>query len=191
MLRVSLIVTLGLFVLAPTTSVEAGWRERMREKWQAGVGRFKLDSQRNNCWPQPFLEIDRRTVCTVLAIQIGTGWKRQNTLSDVYFDVDTQLLNEAGRRKVWSILALTPELYRTIYVVQSTSKEAQDRRMMSVRRVANETNAALEGRSIPQVVSVKLSPRSWPADYIDAIGRKAQEAIPATVLPAFVDTTGG
>ncbi len=113
MLRVSLIVTLGLFVLVPTTSAEADWRGG----WHALTGRIHLDWHRNNCWPQPFREMDRRTVCTVLATQIGTGWKRQNTLSDVYFDVDTQLLNEAGRRKVWSILALTPELYRTVYVV--------------------------------------------------------------------------
>ncbi len=187
MLRVSLIVTLGLFVLAPTTSVEAGWRD----KWQACAERTKLDWHRNNCWPQPFREIDRRTVCTVMATQIGTGWKRQNTLSDVYFDIETQLLNEAGRRKVWSIVASTPEPYRAIYVVQATSKEAQDRRMSSVERVAAETNVALDGGSTLQVVSVKIPPRSWPADYIDAIGRKAQAAIPIPVLPNFIDTTAG
>ena len=187
MLRVSLIVTLGLFVLAPTTSADAGWRER----WQTFTDRMHLDWHRNNCWPQPFREIDRRTVCTVLATQIGTGWKRQNTLSDVYFDMDSQLLNEAGRRKIWSILASTPEPYRAIYVVQATSKEAQDRRMTSVQQAATETNAVLESGSMPQVVSVKIPPRSWPADYIDAIERKAQAAIPIPVLPEFIDTTGG
>ncbi len=185
MLRVSLIVTLGFFVLVPTTLAEAGWQER----WHALTERVHLDWHRNNCWPQPFREIDRRTVCTVLATQIGTGWKRQNTLSDVYFDPETELLNEAGRRRVWSILAATPEPYRTIYVVQSPNKEAQERRIGSVQQVATETNVAMNHESTTQVVSVTIAPRSWPADYIDAIERKAQTAIPAPVLPEFIDTT--
>lgn len=185
MLRVSLLMLLGLFIGMPIQSAEAGWRDR----WEAFANRTHLDWHRNNCWPQPFREIDRETVCTVLATQIGTGWKRQNTLSDVYFDHDTQLLNEAGRRKVWAILASTPEPYRTIFVVQSTNREAQERRMSSVQRVAVDTNAALQGGSMPDVVAVGIPPRSWPADYIDAIDRKAQGAIMAPVLPEFIDTT--
>ena len=177
MLRVTTLTILSFFVLTPAIPAQADWHTF----WN----RVDLDWHRNNCWPDPFQPVDRRTVCTTFSMQIATGWKRQNTLSEVYFDPDTQVLNESGRRKVWAILNATPDEYRAIYVVQSMNAEAQERRIDSVRQ----TIGKLTDGPIPEVHSVKIPPRSWSADFIDAIGRKVQSSLPSPVLPEFQDTT--
>lgn len=177
MLRVSLAVIFGCFFLLPAAPVKADWHSF----WN----RVHLDKQRNNCWPMPFQKADRIAVCQTLSVQLANGWKRQNTLSEVYFDSETQSLNEAGRRKVYAIMATTPEMYRTIYVVQSMSPEAQERRVSSIETTASE----LFADSSPEIVPVRLAPRSWSAEYIENISRKVQTTLPAPRLPEFEDTT--
>ena len=178
MLRVSLIVIFGFLFAVPAAPVKADWHSF----WN----RAHLDHQRNNCWPIPFQNADRIAVCQTLSMQLANGWKRQNTLSDVYFDSETQVLNEAGRRKVYSIMATTPEPYRTIYVVQSMNPEAHDRRLESIGDTAGELFA---NQPAPDIVPVRITPRSWSADYIDSISRKVDTTMPAPRLPTFQDTT--
>ena len=125
-------------------------------------------------------------MCQTLSVQLANGWKRQNTLSDVYFDGETQVLNEAGRRKLYSIMATTPEPYRTIYVVQSMNPEAQERRLASIEDTAGEL---FVDQAVPEIVPVRISPRSWSADYIDSISRKVDSTVPSPRLPSFQDTT--
>jgi hypothetical protein len=118
---------------------------------------------------------------------LANGWRRQNTLSNVYFDSETQTLNEAGRRKLYSIVSTSPENYRTIYVVQSMNPEAHQRRIASVE----EAHSQLFDDETPEIIPVKVAPRSWSADYIDNISRKVDSSVPSPRLPNFEDTTGG
>lgn len=180
MLRVSLFFafTLTMFVI-PTQTAEAGWDE-----WHAFWNRAHLDKLRNNCWPQPFIKADRRTVCQTLSVQLAKGWQRQNTLSAVYFDQDTHALNEAGRRKLASILTNSPPAFNTVYVVRSYQPGAQERRMASVQ----ETSVQLFEFE-PNVVTVNRTPHTWPADYIDKVNRAIEDTIPSPRLPERTSTT--
>ena len=177
MLRASLLTVFGILLFVPVDTANAGWRD----EWDAFWHRTHVDQMRNNCWPKPFQAADRAAVCETLSIQLANGWKRQNTLSDVYFDPSTQVLNEAGRRKVYTILSNSPPNFRTIYVVQSTNPEAQQRRVTSI---AQATQDLFHGSVTPAVVPVRITPRSWSAEYINAIARQAQATIPAPRLPA-------
>lgn len=179
MLRVSLISIFGFMFLSAAP---------LQADWHSFWNRAHVDQLRNNCWPKPFQKADRLTVCQTLSVQLANGWKRQNTLSDVYFDSETHALNEAGRRKLYSIIVSTPESYRTVYVVQSMNPEAQQRRIASIGTTATELFA---DQPMPQVLPVRIAPRSWSADYIDAISRKVDSTMPSPRLPSFQDTTGG
>jgi hypothetical protein len=64
--------------------------------------------------------------------------------------------------------------------------EAAERRLDSVQVAAADMVA---GQPLPEVIPVTIEPRTWPADYIDAIDRKIQSTIPDPRLPTFVETT--
>lgn len=179
MLRISLFLLLGFLFLAPAAPANADWHSF----WQ----RSHKDRLRNNCWPMPFQKADRNSVCQTLTAQLAKGWKRQNTLSAVYFNSDTQELNEAGRRKLFAIVQASPEEYRTIYVVRSMDREATDRRLDSIRSASKQL---FEGMA-PEIVSVGVAPRSWSAAYINNITTQEAASIPSPRLPEFSDTTGG
>ncbi len=175
-------------VMAFTVFTIFGSATTTNADWHSFWNRVHLDWNRNNCWPEPFVQQDANRICEHFSIQIANGWQRQNTLSEVYFDPDTQMLNEAGRRKVWTIMNTTPEPYRTIYVVQAMAPDIHERRVDSVQKVASGWS---DESVMPQVIPVKITPRAWSAEYIDAIDRKVQTAMPDPVLPEFTDTTGG
>lgn len=178
MLRVSLFLILGLLFLAPAPTARADWHTF----WN----RFHLDWHRNNCWPEPFHTADREAVCRAFSATVASGWRRQNTLGEVYFDTDTQSLNESGRRKLWAILTTAPEQHRMVFVVRTMDGEESERRVDSVQL---EAANMLAGEPLPEVVTVTIEPRSWPADYIDAIDRKRMATIAEPRLPEFVETT--
>lgn len=180
MLRVSLFLLLGFLFVVPAAPAKADWHSF----WQ----RSHKDRLRNNCWPMPFQKADRNSVCQTLTAQLAKGWKRQNTLSAVYFNSDTQELNEAGRRKLFAIVQASPEEYRTIYVVRSMDREATEARLASIQTASSQL---FEGQATPEVVSVGIAPRSWSAAYINNITTKEAASIPQPRLPDFEDTTGG
>ena len=180
MLRVSLFLLLGSLFMLPAAPAKADWHSF----WT----RSHKDRLRNNCWPMPFQKADRISVCQTLTAQLAKGWKRQNTLSAVYFNQDTQELNEAGRRKLFAIVQAAPEEYRTIYVVRSMDARATDVRVASLRKVSKELFAGEPG---PEIVTVGVPPRSWSAEYINNITSQETASIPEPRLPEFQDTTGG
>lgn len=180
MLRVSLFLVLGSLFLLPAAPANADWHSF----WT----RSHTDRLRNNCWPMPFQKADRLSVCQTLTAQLAKGWKRQNTLSAVYFNQDTQELNEAGRRKLFAIVQASPQEYRTIYVVRSMDPRATEARVNSLRTASNELMAA---DMRPEIVTVGVPPRSWSAEYINNITEQEAASIPQPRLPDFQDTTGG
>ena len=117
-------------------------------------------------------------------MQLAKGWQRQNTLSAVYFDQDTQALNEAGRRKLASIVTSSPAEYKTVYVVRSYQPGAQERRVQSIQ----EASMDMFEFETP-VQTVNREPRTWPADYIDAVNRAIESSMPEPRLPERQATT--
>lgn len=182
MLRVTTFILFGFTLFLPASAAHAGDGSKWHAFWHAA----HIDKLRNNCWPQPFQKMDRDAVCRTLSIQMANGWKRQNTLADVYFDAESHELNEAGRRKLYSMLSTAPPEYQTIYVVQARQEEQQQRREESIRLASQEL---FKGRLAPEVRTVLISPRTWSANYIDAINRETQNTMPAPRLPSFQSTT--
>ena len=180
MLRVSLLIALTFSLFATTQTANAGWNE-----WHAFWNRAHVDKLRNQCWPQPFQKADREVVCRTLSIQLAKGWQRQNTLSHVYFDQDTHILNVAGRRKLASIMSSAPySAINTIYVVRSLNPEAQERRITSIHEASLQMF-----NTQPNVVSVAREPHTWSAEYIDAVNRGIADSMPTPRLPEFTSTT--
>lgn len=180
MLKVSLLFVLTFSLFATTQTANAGWNE-----WHAFWNRAHVDKLRTSCWPQPFQKADREVVCRTLSIQLAKGWQRQNTLSHVYFDQDTHELNVAGRRKLAAIMSGTPySANNTIYVVRSLNPEAQERRVTSIHEASLQIF-----NTQPNVVSTAIEPRTWSAEYIDAVNRAIEESLPTPRLPEFTSST--
>ncbi len=174
MLRVRVTLLACLTTLLFVTPVPAGWHDF----WD----RVHLDFHRNNCWDEPFTSLDRRAARTPFAAMIQSGWRSQNTLGVHYFDRETNVLNEAGERKLFWIVTQVPEQHRTIYVSKSPESEVSERRVDSVQQALVKM---LPDQSLPAVLPTPNEPNGWPADYIDAIDRKQQSTIPPPRLPSF------
>ena len=185
MLRVSCLLFFSLFFVVPASSANA---QDWRSKWQDLRLQMYKDSMRNKCWPVPFQQADRLVVCETLTRQLANGWKRQNTLSDVYFHPESQRLNEAGRRKLYNIMVNAPVGYRTVYFVESMNGEAQLQREESIRLAATQI---LPEEPSPVIVGLRQRPRSWSAEYINEITTRVNATMPSPRLPSFQSTTSG
>ncbi len=155
-------------------TAQAGWHEF----WD----RVHLDWHRNNCWPEPFDSVDRRASRTPFTAMVHNGWRTQNTLGQYYFHPETQVLNEAGERKLYWIMTNSPEQYRTIYVAQTFEPGVGEKRIDSVQQ---SLARMLPENPLPAVIAVANEPRGWPAEYIDTIDRKVNSSIPTPRLPSF------
>ena len=137
------------------------------------------DIKRRQCWPEPFVGPDRATVRAPFVTQVANGWRRQNMLGEFHFEPTTGQLNEAGRLKVRWILTVCPEQHRLIYVHMADRNEETAARIVAVQQLANQ----IAPNDVPPVMSTSIADEGWPADRVDAIGRKYQASIPAPRLP--------
>ena len=180
MLRVSLFLLLGFLFVVPAAPANADWHSFMQ--------RSHKDRLRNNVWPMPFQKADRQSVCQTLSAQIAKGWQRQNTMSSVYFNPETQELNEAGRRKLFAIVQSAPQEFQTIYVVRSIDAAANERRIASIQEASSQLFA---NQGSPQIRTVSTPPRSWSGEYVNTITTQRNDSIPKPRLPTRVSTTSG
>jgi hypothetical protein len=174
MLRVRaslLALSIGLVSL---NTANAGWHEF----WH----RVHLDFHRNNCWDEPFTSIDRRAARVPFVNMVHSGWRTQNTLGQHYFHPETQVLNEAGERKLYWIVTNAPEQYRTIYVAGTHESGVVEQRVDAVQQALVKL---VPDQPLPAVIPAKNEPRGWPAEYIDTIDRKVHASIPNPRLPTF------
>lgn len=149
------------------------------------VHNMARDWKRNNCWPEPFVCPDRMRVRSAFVQMVANGWERQNLLSDHHFEPSDGKLNHAGKLRVQWILHEAPPQHRIIYVKRSLNAEQTASRVDSVQQVAMEL--ASHG-DLPRVVETNVSPVGWPAERVDAIGRKFQASTPEPRLPCASGT---
>ncbi|NLY03031.1 MAG: hypothetical protein GXY83_43825 [Rhodopirellula sp.] len=142
----------------------------------------KRDFRRNNCWPEPFVRPDRVATRVPFAMMVNAGWQNQNLLGAYHFDENGVDLNEAGELKVRAILAETPPHHRNIYVERAPTQDRTVARVAAVQKRAAELS--LYGETPAVFVSNVLAP-GWPADEVDAIGRKFYASAPEPRLPDF------
>ena len=165
--------------MVPTSSV-ADWHDFKH--------RCKLDWYRNNLWPDPFVAVDRISVCAPFVAMAQNGWYQQSTLSNFHFNPTTQELTEAGKLKVRHIVINHPEQYRKVFVLQTINDDATLTRVDSVQQaVASYTS----GQNMPEVRLVSMEPPGKAADEVDAVNRLYRETLRPPRLPEFESTTNG
>jgi hypothetical protein len=144
------------------------------------------DVKRRQCWPEPFVAPDRAAVRAPFVIQVANGWRRQNMLGEFHFKPGTQELTEAGQLKVRWILTVCPQQHRIIYVHVADSEEETAARIAMVQQWSAKISP-----NVPPILSTTIPDEGWPADEVDAIGRKFQSSMPAPRLPASQNSTSG
>lgn len=162
---------LTALILFPGTAATAA------ECWD----RFLLDYERMNCWPEPFQSADKAATRSYFTLMKEKGWRLENTMSDHHFDSDTQELNRAGELKIKTIVREMPANRRVLFVLRHEDGEKTMIRLDSVQRAA--ARFAPQG-ALPPVMFTDVAPRGWPADYVEAFGRRYQATIPDPRLPA-------
>ena len=178
MRRTGFLLLVTSFTLLSGATANAGWHEF----W----ARVHTDWHRVNCWPRPFVNIDRKATEAPFEVMVTNGWRVQNTLGSHHFHPETNLVNEAGTHKLRWILTQAPEHRRSVFVARAARPEDAEVRIDSVQQEA--TKIVADG-TLPAVFPTDQEPQGWPAAYIDAIDRKAQSSIPDPRLPDNLSTT--
>lgn len=181
-MRLSILWVTALFIPLFAGSAAADW-ETHQAKWHAFWHRVKVDTLRNNAWPEPFQYQDRQTVYAHYAAQTANGWQRQTTLGHQYFDPETHELNQAGILRVHWIATQVPQNRRTIYVLQTFSPKIDGQRQESIEQ---QMAKMLPAQVHPAIVRTKVAPPSFNADMLDKMWELRKGAVPPPVLP-----TGG
>jgi hypothetical protein len=155
--------------------------------WKQFKQRCKLDWQRNQAWPNPFVAQDRLAACSPFVTMTVNGWRDQCTLSNFHFDPESQQLTEVGRLRVQQILREHPEMYRNVFVVRGTTPEATTARVDSAQQFVNNLAGQETGS---EVRLVELEPRGVTADDVQMISSKLKSSMPDPRLPASSSPAG-
>ncbi len=165
-------VAMAALVLVPAMTAKADW-------WHRPKSDFCSAYEHNKIWPLQFVHADRQAATAPFQTMIAKGWQRQNTLGDYHFD-DANQLTEAGRLKVRWILTDPALDRRQVFVHGAMSREVTTTRVSSVQQFLAFSQT---GNEMGSVAETNLASPSYPADYVDEIGRKFRESIPLPRLP--------
>ncbi|MEK6216660.1 MAG: hypothetical protein N2B03_05515 [Boseongicola sp.] len=138
----------------------------------------RVVSDRNNFWPQPFIEADRQAVDDPFRTMVENGWKRQHLMSAHHFDAGE--LNEAGRIKAQRLISQTPPRRHSIFVQRSLDPKETHDRLAAVQSWANKVS---RGQPVT-VVASDMAPRASSGDRLDMINRKHTDTIPNPRIPS-------
>lgn len=188
MLRCGLMTLVLAVVCSYACTAHAQYTDGQYGEKEGWFDRWKRECRRNAMWPEPFLQPDRNATLAPFAVQIANGWRRQNLLSDYYFDEATHQLNLAGETKIRYILTQMPPSRRTIYVQQGLAADVTQARMHSVQRASSRI---LPEGMMAQIVESNLPNDGWPAEDVDAVTRKYDSSRPDPRLPPGGISSGG
>ncbi len=166
------LVVVGLVLFGP-------WGQSRLTAWD-GWHRFWSDWHRSNAWPEPYASQDRELAYSALQPFVDAGWQTETTLLDPLFDEQGQLTH-AGKLRVREILTQYPANRRMLFVAPGADSEQTERRLSAVRAYIEKLPDI--GRSIPVAVRYRL-PRTGTGDYLNLVGQRYRQAMPAPVLPS-------
>jgi hypothetical protein len=158
---------------------DAGWHEF----WH----RVKVDTHRNNAWPEPFVTADRAAAREPFCIMANNGWRMQNTIGTYLFD-DTHQLNRAGEIKLRWILTQAPLHRRAVFVLQADTQQETAVRVESVQRAISQM---IPAGPLPPVMITDTEPQGASGEYLDALNRSLQSSMPTPRLPASDASSAG
>ncbi|MBU4272835.1 MAG: hypothetical protein KKE86_02740 [Planctomycetes bacterium] len=176
------IIFIGFVLISfgAATQVSANW-------FLAIFNDIARETKRRQCWPAPFVALDRADVRSPFCTMVNNGWRRQNMLGEFYFKQGTGQLTEAGRNKVRWILTVCPEQHRLVYINIADTKEETLARRAAVEQLV----AQIAPDNLPPVLTTSISEDGWSAEQADIIGRKYLESIPKPRLPQDSDQESG
>lgn len=187
MRRMVLVVGLAVAVFSQGGSASADLHS-LKAKWHSFWNRVHLDWHRNNAWPEPFVQVDRRAVTAPIDINIDRGWQLQNTIPDELFEGETQELTRAGELKVQGILTQMPTRRRVVFVLRGKTPEITQVRLKSVERAATE----VVGPTAPSMIAVTdIVPRGGSGAYYERVSSGYESTTPPPRLPAMQEINGG
>ncbi|MFO7907721.1 MAG: hypothetical protein R6U98_34065 [Pirellulaceae bacterium] len=179
MQRVLLVVSVSLIVFLHNESAPANWQV-IKAKWDRFWDRVHLDWHRNNAWPEPFSEVDRRATRAPIERMVEKGWELQNTIPNELFDPETQELTAAGELKVRKTLTEMPLRRRMVFVQKGKTAEITHTRLKSVEKAASK----FVGEGADGMVSItSVIPQRKSGDYYQRMKAQYEESIPAPRLP--------
>ena len=174
MLRFLPALVVGLTLAAEAAPVQAQWFSEF-------FATIPRDFKRNNCWPDPFVQMDRESVRLPFQAMVVNGWRKQNLLSEHHFEEDTARLTQAGEIKVYWILSQVPPQHRTIFVQRAQNGDITTARVDAVQQTALRYVPAGE---LPEVVETNLPTDGRPAEVVDSINRAFNKNAKLPILPA-------
>ena len=173
------LVLLALLVVGSSSAIaQDSWYGRWNHH-------FHTVKQRNNCWPQPFIEADRDSVEEPFRTMVHNGWKRQHLMSAHHFEGGK--LNESGRIKAHWLISQSPSHRHSIFVQRALDPQETLDRMASVQAWSKKI---ARGRPVT-VMASDMAPRASAGDRLDAIYRKAADSVPDPRIPASSGTLTG
>lgn len=153
----------------------------VQSDWDAFKRRFKLDTDRNEAWPHPFLTADRAAYRAMWAPCYDRGWEIEHTLSGACFDDETGKLNRLGAAKIAQLVHTAPSNRKTLFIHQNQSSELAQSRLSQVENYIRQEY----GRSAGVAVAVTRNfPVTGSGAYAENISRQWQSNLPRPVLQA-------
>src|SRR5688572_7604351 len=144
--------------LGVTPSAAADWHEF----WH----RVKVDTHRNNAWPEPFLTADRGAQREPFCIMVNNGWKMQNTIGTFLFNAETNELNSAGEKQVKWVVTQAPIHRRAVFVLVGDTPQDTKARVDSVQRYISRI---VPDGHLPPVMLTTREAEGGSGEYFDAI----------------------
>lgn len=179
-MRRLLLTIAALAILLPTG--------RQACAWGGFWHRMEVDFNRNQCWPEPFNQVDEASVRDPFAVMVANGWQRQHTMDAYHFNRETHQLTQQGRQKLQLILTQTPPERRTVFVLGDIDPQITRARIDSVQQA---TASIVSQGPLPQILVSNTAPRGMPASQVVTIHGRAQESAPDPVLPEMQSAGSG
>ncbi len=184
MKRQSILIAIVSLLIAPIFARAGG--DSGPEWWR----NYWTSWHRNNCWPEPFIEPDEASVCTMFSCEIVKGWEMQNLMGEPHFTPDNSKLSPAGMIKLrWILTQNIPE-YRLPFVERGFSDDITARRMAAVQQGCGELMPSVA----PRVAVSEMRMMCTPSDSVTTTNdwfAKYMRSIPNPQLPAFQSNNGG
>jgi hypothetical protein len=179
--RIATGLLVGVISLWASASAQANWFKTIYHDIRTGF-------HANNKWPEPYIAPSRQSVREPLAVMHARGWQRYNLLGEHHFQEDQTRLTAAGVLRVKAILANSPPQHRTVFVEKGNNRDITSSRIDAIQQAI--VDLQIDG-PLPAVMASDMMVEGWSSEYVDAVARKFQTAIPEPKLPAAAAGVSG
>jgi hypothetical protein len=147
--------------------------------WHTFWHNVRVDTHRNNAWPDPFNEADAMQVVAPFEKMKNNGWRVHNTIGHELFRGGDGALLASGNKRVEWISSQAPAARRDIFVMRGRTDQETQARVDSVRQ----TLASLGNTNPPQIWVTDIEPTTASGAWATQLNRMWLQELPAPKLP--------